>query len=528
MYDFALTRSYVPAQNEDVVLDSTVGGVLQTAAALHGDLPFLTELAADGRVSRHWSYVDMQRDADRCAALLRGYFQPGEHVLVCAPNTPEWVILQFGAALAGVVLVTANPDYRHNELQYVLEHSGAVGLFVCPDHRGNPLAETAVEIARDRPQIRHIFDITKLMDLTGPDMSDRPARPTQASDAAQIQYTSGTTGRPKGALISHRALTNNARMTLARQRPATGDRMLHFMPLFHTGGCGFLLLGALQHGLHLFMLGRFDARIVNDVVEREGITMLLGVPTMLIGMLEAWAQCPRDMSSLRLTMMGGSPVSPELVRQVRQTFQCDVAVLYGQTEASSNISSTWLADDVHDLINSVGQPLPHTEVSIQHPSDGTILDIGQIGEICVRSYTCLIGYHGDPQASAKTLDDDGWMHTGDLGRLDARGYLTITGRLKDMIVRGGENIYPVEIENLLAQHPSVAEAAVIGVPDDKWGETVACFIRPAPGEALNIEALTAYCRQNLARAKIPVYWHEVDQWPLTGSGKIQKSKLTAT
>jgi fatty-acyl-CoA synthase len=525
MYQISLTRSYIPAQSDGEVLETTVGSAFRAAVEMSATAVFLREAGKQGEGLRSWTYARAGEEVERLALSLSTRFAPGERIIAWAPNSPEWIWLQLAAALAGLVLVPANPAFRKAELRYVVEHSRATAIVVCETYRGVPLASIAAELCAEIPGLQGVFAIDKLDQLQTGGAAPHVLPLVRPDDATQIQYTSGTTGRPKGAVISNRAFTNNARLCFERLGISRGAKLLHFMPLFHTGGCGFLLLGAMQRGVTIVLANGFDPSVINSLVERERITVLLGVPTMIVGMLEDLDSRPRDLESLNLVLMGGSTISPQLVRRVTDTFGCRVAVLYGQTETSSNMTCTWPQDAPEDIARSVGQPLPNTEMSIRNPHSGEVLAIGEIGEICVRSYTRLMEYFDEAAATARAIDGDGWLHTGDLGSIDARGYLSITGRLKDMIIRGGENIYPAEIEALLARDPDVAEAVVFGIPDERWGEVVCCFVRPAADRSFDPGRLAEYCRHNLAPSKVPLHWRAVDRWPLTGSGKIQKFAL---
>lgn len=301
--------------------------------------------------------------------------------------------------------------------------------------------------------------------------------------------------------------------------------MVCVLPMFHTSGCVGGALGALTSGSALILPPAFDPASVLDIIERERITSFVGVPTMLVAILEAQAARPRDVSSLRLLASGGSMVPPELIRRIKETFASDFATVYGQTESSPLLTTTYPDDAPEDGSETIGQALPHTELSIRDPQSNAVAPIGAVGEICARGYAVMLGYNDDPDATAAAIDADGWLHTGDLGTMDARGYLRITGRVKEMIIRGGENLFPAEIENALLEHPDVLEIAVVGIPDDKWGEVVACFLRLRPGAVLDRAALIAHCRERLAAPKTPAHWILVREWPLTGSGKIQKFVL---
>jgi len=521
-----LTASYFAATTDDAVLDTTVGGLLLSRAAETPDIEALVEADLTGRRRRRWTYAQLAADARRLATALLSRYRPGDRICVWAPNLPEWVILEYAAGLAGLTLVTANPAYQPRELRYVLEQSGAVGLFYVAEHRGNPMARIAAEVTTDLAAVRELIDLEDPTALfAGEDAAcDLPS--VGPLDPAQIQYTSGTTGFPKGVILHHRGVTNNARFSNAVMGLGPGDTLINVMPLFHTAGCGLLTLGAVQSGARMVLVRTFDPDAVLEVIASERVTFLLGVPTMLVALLETQAVRPRALSSVRTTGSGGAMVPPDLVRRVRDVFGCDFYIVYGQTEASCLLTIARCRDGAPDgEIETVGQPIAQTAVSIRNPGTGAILPIGGVGEIWARSYGRLLEYNDNPAATAVALDAEGWLHTGDLGTMDAHGRLRVTGRVKEMIIRGGENLFPAEIENVLLEHPDIAEAAVVGVPDDRWGEIVVAFLRRAPGAALEKASLVAHCRAHLAAFKTPAHWVEVDGWPLTGSGKIQKFVL---
>jgi acyl-CoA synthetase (AMP-forming)/AMP-acid ligase II len=386
-----------------------------------------------------YTYAELLAAAGRAARALRTRFEPGARIAVWANNIPEWVILEYGAALAGVTIVTVNPGLRHEELAHVLGKSRAEGIFLLTEYRGNRLADILAEVRSGLPALREAVLFSHWDDfcLSGTD-TELPS--VQADEAAQIQFTSGTTGSPKGAVLTHRGIVNNARMWADRFGLERGHVLLSPMPLFHTAGCVLSVLGALA-----------------------------------------------------------SPV-------ITQTAPDDTAA---------------------DRAETLGRPLPCIEVKIADPQSQVTLAIGKVGEICTRGYHVMSGYFDEPELSAAVIDADGWLHTGDLGSMEARGLCRIEGRLKDMIIRGGENIYPREIEQILCEHPQVADAAVVGVPDERWGEEVAAFIRLAVGKTVDQEELFGYCRERLAPYKTPVHWFFLDEFPLTASGKVQKHALRA-
>jgi fatty-acyl-CoA synthase len=343
-------------------------------------------------------------------------------------------------------------------------------------------------------------------------------------DAAQIQYTSGTTGSPKGALLHHRGLTNNSRFYAQLIELREGDVYAHAMPFFHTAGCVMAALGTIQaRATHAF-LPAFDPGRLLELMEREGATHMLGVPTMMIAMLEHPEFDRRDLARVRVAVAGGASVPPEIVRAIESRLGVSFCIVYGQTEASPLITQTRLDDAPEDKANTVGPPLPQADVKVADPDTGDPVPFGAVGELCARGYMVMKEYFDKPEATASALDADGWLHTGDLATMDERGYCRITGRLKDMVIRGGENMFPAEIEAALIEHPDVTEAAVIGVPDPLMGEELAAFVRVS-GAPPDVAALRAHVRERLAAPKAPRYWVFVEEFPLTGSGKIQKFVL---
>ena len=525
MYDFNLSQSYIPAQTDAEILDTTVGGLLREIVLTRGDAEALVEVDMAGQTGRRWTYHQLLQDSERLALALATRFSKGERVTVWAPNIPEWVIIEYACAFAGLVLVTANPAYQAAELRYVLEQSGSSALFLIPEYRGNPMDKIAVEATRDLTGLREITDLNDrdAMLATGPNPPELPE--VLPEDPAQIQYTSGTTGFPKGAVLHHKGLTNNARLYARRARATKDSIWPNFMPMFHTSGCGMSTLGTLQVGCKMVIVKFFDPAAILKLIEKERLTAVLGVPTMLVALVEAQQQVQADVSSVTLAVSGGSMVAPDLVRSVCDTFDCAFETVYGQTETSPLITQHYHTDPLEVICNSVGQPMPQTEVSIRDVESNQVVDIDQVGEICVRGYCNMIGYYNNPEATRETIDADGWLHTGDLGTMDKRGYLKITGRVKEMIIRGGENMFPAEIENILLEHPTVAEVAVVGLPDPKWGEIIACFVRTENNAAMDEAELRAHCRTHLAPQKTPAVWCQVKDFPLTGSGKIQKFAL---
>lgn len=520
----ALTESYWPADTSEPVLESTVGGVLRAAAAAAPERLALTAGVADPGGRRQWTYAELLDEAERAARSLVGRFEPGEHVAVWAHNIPEWVILEYAVGLAGLVLVTVNPALRPDEVKYILTQSKAVGLFHVDTFRDQSLAGIVEMLAPELPELRTVVSFGDWGEFlaTGDPAAVLPE--VSPADPAQIQYTSGTTGFPKGARLHHRGITNNARIT-ANIYSKGAQCILTPMPLFHTGGCVMAVLGACSDQQHLVLVEQFDPAVVLELIETYRVEVAGGVPTMLIAMINHPDFATRDISSLTSVGSGGAMVPPDLVRSIEGSLGCKFIIVYGQTEMSPLLTMTRKDDETDDRCNTVGRPKAQWEVKVVDAFTGEIVAPGVEGEICSRGYGNMIDYFDMPEKTAETVDAEGWLHSGDLGTMDERGYVRITGRLKDMIIRGGENIFPAEIENRLYEHPSIANAAVVGVPDDMWGEQVGAVVQLADGDTLDVAALNAFCRETLASHKVPRLWYTTDEFPLTGSGKVQKFVL---
>ena len=522
----ALAESYVAGPTTPEVRDLTLGDLLSKATETAPDRVALIAGVADPLLRRQWTYAQLYREAQRTARALLTLFKPGERIAVWAQNIPEWVMLEFGAGIAGMILVTVNPAFRGKEVEYVLKQSRSAGIFVVRGFRGNPMLETVQEVATNCADLREIicFDDWNAFVSAGED--ERIKLPLiSPNDPVMIQYTSGTTGFPKGALLRHRGLANNAADTADRMGFETGGVFITTMPLFHTGGCVCCVLGSVSKAATQVLIEAFDPAIVLEMFGRYRGNAMVAVPTMLIAMLEHPTFATTDLSSIKAICSGGSTVPAPLVKQFEQKLGAQFTIVFGQTECSPVAAQTRTDDTVEDKAKTIGLPLPNMETKIVDPITGDTVPIGTIGEFCTRGYHVMLGYFEMPEATAAAIDADGWLHTGDLCAMDARGYCTVEGRLKDMIIRGGENIYPRELEELLFRHPKVGEVAVIGIPHEKWGEEVAAFIRPVAGAVIDKEEMSAYMRISLAPHKTPKHWFVVEAFPLTGSGKIQKFKL---
>jgi acyl-CoA synthetase (AMP-forming)/AMP-acid ligase II len=520
-----LSTSYWPADRSQPVLDLTVGDALRDAAAQAPRTTALVQGAVDPAARRRWSYAELLEVSERAARALLGRFAPGDRVAVWANNIPEWVILELAVGLAGITIVTVNPALRPQELAYVLGQSQADGIFLIPAYRASPMAEMVQQVRRDLPALREVVSFAD-WDAFCAEAAPGRALPVVSPDAAaQIQYTSGTTGFPKGAVLHHRGVVNNARLYTARLGLGPGSVFLSAMPLFHTAGCVMSVLGAAVTRGTLILPPYFDPGLMLELVAAERPGILLGAPTMFIMMLDHPDLATTDISSVRQLLTGGAIVPPALASRVEAEFGAPLSIVFAQTEASPVITQTAPQDTAEDRAHTLGRPLPQTEVKIVDPASGQTVAPGVIGELCTRGYHVMTGYFRDPDKTAAAIDADGWLHTGDLASMDERGYCQIGGRLKDMIIRGGENIYPREIEQVLFEHPTVADVAVVGVPDAKWGEQVAAFVRPAPGRTPDPAELFAYCREHIAPHKTPRYWTVLEEFPQTPSGKIQKFVL---
>jgi len=533
----AFVESYWSADTSEPLFESTTGDLLRAAAADAPSTLALVEgvpengvsLSGAARTDRTWTYVELLAEADGCARWLLSRFAPGERITVWAPNIPEWVILQYGAAFAGLILVTANPALRETELAYVVRQSGSVAIFYTAAFRGTDMRAMAARLEREIPSLREAICFSDWeTTVRGSSASGVRLPVVHAGDAVQIQYTSGTTGPPKGALLHHRGLVNNARFIVKRLGFPGGGVWVSAMPLFHTAGCAMSVLGCAWARATYVLCQYFDAELVLHQLELHRGDCLFGVPTMLIAIADHPRFADFDIRACSLILSGGSTVPPDLVRKLEEALDARFSIVYGQTESSPIVTQTSPDDDLHDKADTIGRPLWQVDVKIVDPGNGSTLPAGEQGELCARGYQVMLGYYDMPDATARAIDADGWLHTGDLATMDGRGYFTITGRLKDMIIRGGENIYPREIEDTLFSHPKVAEAAVVGVRDPTWGEQVAAVIRPADPAAPPTSAeLYELCRARLAPHKTPRYWYQTDQFPLTGSGKIQKFRIVA-
>ncbi len=551
--------SYWQAESDgEPLLETTVGDLLDRRA---DELPTREAIVYScypdfgGALDIRWTY---QQYRERANAVARGLMalglSKGDHIAVWAANLPEWLLLQMGAAKAGLVLVTVNPAYRVQELEYVLKQGDVVALFFMARIRDHDCLATVrsmitpgthnSEVSSERlPMLRYVSlmgappaglleqegwrpALMREMTMGGAQISEEALRERQSlvtpQDPAQILYTSGTTGFPKGAIQSHRSIVNNGMGFAQCWGMRQDDHGCTAMPFFHAGASVLGVLAALYAGSTLHPLIGFDPLKTLQIISTERCATFGGVPTMLFAMMQHPDFAKYDLSSLRTVVSGGSPVPVYLMEQVKERMGADVAIVFGQTEASAAITLTRQDDTFALKSATVGVPLPHVEVRIINPVNGETVPCGERGELCCRGYLVMLGYYKMPEKTAQTIDSDGWLHTGDLATMDARGYVNIVGRLKEMVIRGGENIFPREVEEFLIRYPKVADVQILGVPDKFFGEEMLAVVRLKEGEQLTEQELRDYCKGQISHQKIPRHFQFVDSYPMTASGKVQK------
>jgi fatty-acyl-CoA synthase len=520
-----LKTSYWPAEAGQV-RDITVCETLYHAAATVPGRLALVDCGPDPAARRQWTYAEFVAAAEQAARALLARFSPGDRIAIWAPNSAEWVILQQGISLAGMVLVALNPAYRTREMGFVLRQSGAAGLFCVDTYRGFDTLAMAQAIAPGLPELREIVSLATWDEFLASADPGQELPQVAPTDMVQVQYTSGTTGFPKGAMLHHMGLVNEATFVAERAGMSDGGVCINAMPMYHIGGGAVTSFGIWAKRGTFVILPGFEPGLLLEAFEAYRGTHTLVVPTMLIAMLDHPELAKRDLSSLQTIMSGAASVPASLVRRTIRLLGCQFSILFGQTETHGVISQTRVTDTPEDQADTVGQPLPQLEVKITDVGTGEPVPIGEQGEICCRGYQNMLGYYDMPAETAATIDDDGWLHMGDIGSMDERGFLRVTGRVKDMIIRGGMNLYPAEIEAVLQDHPAIETAAVIGVADEKWGEQVAAVLRLRAdlGRPTATE-LTEFLRDQIAPHKVPVFWSFVEALPMTPTGKTQKFVL---
>jgi fatty-acyl-CoA synthase len=540
--------SYVSGVSDAPLLGLTIGDMFDQIVAAYPDHEAL--------VVRHqglrYSYRQLQQDVDRCArGLMALGLRQGERIGIWAPNRAEWTITQFATSKLGAILVNINPSYRLHELEYALKQSGCAVLVIAPEFKTSNYTEVIYALAPELhdsqlnqlraaklPELRTIIRLGEervpgmaawgdVMEMAGRVSADELAerqRQQQFDDPINIQYTSGTTGYPKGATLSHHNILNNGYFTARLMRFTDQDRLVIPVPLYHCFGMVMGNLGCMSHGATMIYPSEgFEATAVLEAVQEERATALFGVPTMFIAELEHPEFANYDLSSLRTGIMAGSPCPVEVMKKVNTLMHLhEVEIAYGMTETSPVSTQTRADAPLDKRVSTVGQVHPHVEVKIIDPVSRQVVPMGTPGELCTRGYSVMLGYWDNEEATRQAIDTARWMHTGDLAIMDAEGYINIVGRIKDMIIRGGENVYPREIEEFLYTHPKISDVQVIGVPDARYGEEIMAWVKLRDGETTTLEELREYCRGRVAHYKIPRYVKFVDAFPATVTGKIQK------
>ena len=497
------------------------------------------EALVDCPSGRRWTYAEFGRDVDSVArGLLAIGVKKGDRVGIWAPNCPEWALVQYATAKIGAIMVNINPAYRLHELEYVLNQSGISVLVSYQVHKSSNYREMVRQVEPKCPGLRAVIYIDDptwdelvagAVSVPASALAER-AQELSCDDPINIQYTSGTTGFPKGATLSHHNILNNGYFVGGLCGYSEQDRVCLPVPFYHCFGMVMGNLGATSHGACIVIPApSFDPAATLDAVAKERATSLYGVPTMFIAELGLPGFASYDLSSLRTGIMAGSPCPVEIMKRVvSEMNMSEVAICYGMTETSPVSTQTRRDDDLERRTATVGRVMPHVEIKIIDPSTGRTLPRGEPGELCTRGYSIMLGYWNDPEQTGEAIDAARWMRTGDLAVMREDGYVNIVGRFKDMIIRGGENVYPREIEEFLYTHPKIADVQVIGVPDEKYGEEIlACVIMRDPGDTLTQEEVAEFCRERLAHFKIPRYVRLVDSFPMTVSGKIRKVEMRA-
>ena len=527
--------SYSHGASAHPLLGQTIGDNLrQTAGQYPG-----SDALVDVPTGRRWSYAQLDADTDDLASgLLTLGIEKGDRVGIWAPNCPEWVLLQYATAKIGAILVNINPAYRSHELGYVLRQSEIRLLVSAEGFKTSDYRAMIGEVAGEAP------DLERVIYLGTPGWDELVAVGAAAGSAAvasrsatlafddpiNIQYTSGTTGFPKGATLSHHNILNNGFFIGEGCRYTERDRVCIPVPFYHCFGMVLGNLACTTHGAAIVIPAPgFDPGLTLAAVQAERCTSLYGVPTMFIAELALPDFASYDLSSLRTGIMAGSPCPVEVMKRVlSEMHMAEVEICYGMTETSPVSTQTSADDDMERRVSTVGRVHPHVEVKVTDPETGQVLPRGRHGELCTRGYSVMLGYWNEPDKTAEAIDAGRWMHTGDLAVMDDAGYLNITGRIKDMVIRGGENIYPREVEEFLYSHPDIEDVQVIGVPDEKYGEELCAWVRLRPGSTITAEQVREFCAGKIAHYKIPRYVRVTEEFPMTVTGKVQKFRMRET
>jgi len=538
------------------LIELTVGDLMDQRADEAPDKEALVFSYPEIGLNLRMSYREYCDEVNRLAkGLMAIGVEKGDHVAVWATNVPEWIFLQLALAKIGAVIVTVNTNYRKDEIEYVLRQGDIAALFLMPEHRSNNYLESVCAIA---PELKELSDpvaqtlqcgalprlkrvvlfsgdpqpgtllYSQVMSLSDK-VSDEELKARQASvnphEVSMIQYTSGTTGFPKGVMLTHHNLINQSHVACARGDLRDKERYVTAMPLFHIAGSLGGTIYCLYLGCTLIPLVSFDPLKQLELFAQEKGTFTFAVPTMLVAMLNHPRFAEFDLSSVRSIFTGATPVPVVLMEQIKEKIGADCAIVFGMTETCGAVTQSFHTDSFELKAATVGLPIPHTSIKIVNPATGETCGFGQSGELWTRGFSNMKGYYNMPEKTAEMIDDEGWLHTGDLAVMRADGYINIVGRVKDMIIRGGENIYPAEIEAFLMRHQKVAEAQVVGIPDQFMGEEVCALVRVKSGEEMSEDEIREYCKAGISRHKIPKFFRFVESFPLTASGKVQKFVL---
>jgi fatty-acyl-CoA synthase len=523
--------SHTAGETDTPMIDQTIGDNLDATAARFPDRDALVDVRAGTR----WTYAELVADVDRLArALLAHGVATGDRVGIWAPNCAEWTLVQYATAKIGAILVNVNPAYRTHEVAYVINQAGISTMVAAESFKTSDYPAMLAEVRGDCPTLSSVVVIGQdswdallaRADEVGAERLAEVQGSLEPGDPINIQYTSGTTGFPKGATLSHRNILNNGWFVGEGCRYTEVDRICIPVPFYHCFGMVMGNLAATTHGACMVIPAPgFDPALTLEAVQAEGCTSLYGVPTMFIAMWSLPDFASYDISTLRTGIMAGSPCPAEMMRKVLDAGITDMEICYGMTETSPVSTQTAPEDPFEAKVGTVGRVGPHLEIKVVDPVTGETLPRGEAGEFCTKGYSVMLGYWEEPEKTAEVLVD-GWMHTGDIAVMDQDGYVQITGRIKDMVIRGGENIYPREIEEFLYTHPDILDAQVIGVPDERYGEELCAWVRMREGaEPLDADAVRAFCDGRLAHYKIPRYVLVVDDFPMTVTGKVRKVEM---
>ena len=528
-----MMESYAQGGAEPALLEETIGANLERTVRAHPDREALVEVAS----GRRWTWSELDRDVDALARGLVGAgLQVGDRLGIWAPNCAEWTLVQYATAKIGVVLVNVNPAYRTHELSYAVNQSGLRMLVAASSFKTSDYRAMVEEVRGQCPTLERVvhLDTDDWADLVAEgrglphDAVAQRMAGLSPDDPINIQYTSGTTGYPKGATLSHRNILNNGFMTTELIGFTKADRLCIPVPFYHCFGMVMGNLGCTSHGATMVIPApAFDPEVTLRAIAEERCTAVYGVPTMFIAMQSHPTFAEHDLSSLRTGIMAGSTCPVEVMKRcVEDMHMAEASIAYGMTETSPVSCQTRVDDDLERRTATIGRVHPHVEIKVVDPVTGEVVPRGEPGEFCTRGYSVMLGYWDDPDKTAEAIDADGWMHTGDLAVMREDGYCTIVGRIKDMVIRGGENIYPREIEEFLHTHPDVEDVQVVGVPDEKYGEELCAWVRLRAGaEPLDADAVRAFATGRLAHYKIPRYVMVVEEFPMTVTGKVRKVEM---